>query len=832
MRFPKIHILAGLFTLLIYNSGLYAYHEVTGIQSGVWMSDQSPYIVKNNIYIPRGLVLKIEEGVIIKFAGDYQITVEGALIANGTEARPIVFTSIFDSEFGSIAVEEDKIPQSSDWKGIEFLADCDDYLTVMNHCIVRYSQWGICCTNCYPLLTDIMLFDNAQSSLTINNEQYPYEGRQRISPISQQSRPAIAPLLEPVRETDLEKIKRLMEQQKLKIEQLHLKALQDSIRRANKVKPIDTKTGRIALERKVFDQLNFQSINELIGYLPGFFNIATIWTGYQLTNRGIPPILTNNRLLFHADGVPFYEPVAKTSYLEFVSLDAIERIEVDRGINLSPFNHNGIIGTVNFVPRYDTTRLVNNLKMELGVFGTKRLTAFLGLNHNSTFMNLSTNFMNNSGYWRTFSKGEVAPHFRQKYASDRYNFSMFLRHSSLNIFVSYFENDQFQLGLVPQLQNSDPINRRGLAFSISKEIKINSQLNGKIIGNYVQTYERSGISNLVSPDSVALEAADYFLSKGNMLSISIISQYKQSQYSTTAGVTVSRFFANPLFEVKDKEGEFFAADNWQNASKICQYENSGFVEFGYNFSPFIGFDGKTSIHFTDLFNRPDFSGDAKIIYNPFLPFDSYLKYSFTTRPATLIEKRIYLPDMFYGNSDLKSEKFEQWEWYTDIHLKPDLTFGFVLYQSKHKNIIQLTPEYYFINHNKAHNTTGCEVMLQGKIIDRSFFLTNIAYNHVKSSGWRYPQLKINGLADFYWFRHFSTITTIQYLSQIDADIKLGPYYLVNLSLIYQLIPKIKISLNGLNLLDQRPENPEYIRGEIAAIPASSGRSFYITMAIE
>lgn len=832
-RLLNIHILAGIFTLLLYNSGLHAYHEVAGVQSGVWLLRESPYLVKNNICIPKGLVLKIEAGVVVKFAGNYQFTVEGALIASATKAQPIIFTATFDSEPGGITARaRNENPQPPVWKGIEFATGCDTYLTVLNHCILRYSQWGIRCANCYPLLTDIMLLDNEEQVLIINDEQYLYERGQMISPISQQSRPAIAPLPEPVQETNLEKIKRLREQQKLKIEQQRLRALQDSISRANKVKPVDTKTGKITLERYQFDQLNVQSLNELISYLPGFFNIATIWSGHQLTSRGIPPTLTNNRLLFQFDGIPFYESIAKTSYLEFVSLDAIEQIEIDPGIVASPFNHHGIVGSVNFVPRYDTTALVNNLTMQLGTFGSKRLTAFLGLNRNATRINLATNFMNNSGYWRNYSQGNVTPFFRQKYANDQYKFSMFLKHSSLDMSVSYYENDQFQLGLVPLLQYSDPINRRGLAVSMSKAIKINSQLNGKIIGNYVQTYERSKISHLDSLSSTELAAADNFLSKGNLFSLSILSQYQQSQYSTTAGVTVSRFLAEPLFEARDKEGKFLPGDNWQQATKIYQYEHSGFVKLGYNFSPFIGFDGITSIHFSDSFKRPDFSGHAKIIYNPFLPFDSYLKYSFATRPATLLEQWIYVPNFIYGNSNLKSEQFEQWELRTDVHLKQDLTLGFIFYQSKSKNIIQLSPEYYFENSSKLFNSTGYEVLLQGKIIDRSFFLTNIAYHHVKSSAWCWPQWKINGLAHIQWLRYFSTISTIQYLGQFETEAKFGPYYLVNLSLVYQLIPKIKISINGFNLLDHHPENPEYFRGEIAAIPVNPGRSLYVTLAIE
>ncbi len=827
MKLPNIHIFAGLSAWLIFFSGLYAEPEVAGVQSGVWTLAKSPYIVRKDIRVPKGLVLKIEEGVIVKFAGNYQLTVEGTLIASGTKAKPIVFTSIFDTDFGRTIAANNRSAQPSDWKGIEFLDDCDDYTTALNHCIIRFSQWGIRCANCYPLLNDIVFADTRQDALQINNEYYLFKPGQPISPIAPQLRSTLRPLPEPVMETDLEKVRRLMEQQKLKNEQQRLKALQDSLEKANKIKPIDIRTGRIVLEKQMFDQLHVQSINELIGYLPGFCTIATIWTGYQLTSRGTPPSLTNNNVLFQQNGFLFDEPLAKSSFLELASLEAIDRIEVDRGIVITPINHQGINGSVNIVPRQETIGLASKHKIELGNFGTRRLTSYLGFIRDSTAINLAINFMNNSGYWMTFSQ-ENAGSFRQKYASDRYNFSLSFRHASLNMLVSYFDNDQFELGLIPQLQHAAPINRRGLAFSMSQDIKLGPKLKGTIIGNYVKTYERSGYANQDTSDS----KINYMLSQGSLLSVSILSQYKDSQYLALAGVTVSKFLANPLFDVKDKEGRSLTKNYWHNDTKFSQHENSGFVELGYNFSPFFGVDGKTCLHFANSSEKPDFSMSARLIYSPLSLFDSHLKYSFASQPATLLEKYIYIPGLIYGNDDLKSEQFEQWEWSTDVHLKPDLTLGLALYQSKNSHIIQLAQDYRFANNSKELKTTGCEVMFQGKVFDRSWVLTNIAYNHVKTSGWYCPNWKINSLVNFHWFQHFSSTTAIQYLSEITTSYKLGPYYLVNLSLAYQLNPKLKISFHGFNLLDQRLENPEYFRGELSAIPACSGRSFYMTLAIE
>ncbi len=413
-RLPGIHIAILLSILLLNKFELSAQTGIGGIQSGTWSVDKSPYIVKNNIVIPWGLVLKIEAGVVVKFTRNCQLVVRGALIAQADKANPIIFTSIFDEKLGKDVTSKIKLPRAGDWQGIEFLDECDDYTTVMNHCIIRYSNWGIHCSSCYPLLTNITFIDIEQHSLRINNNEYSFEAGQRINPIPTKSRPTIAHLPEPIQPTDPQKVKHLLEQHKLKLEQVRLESQRDSIRLANKVKPIFTKTGQITLENELINQFNAHSIDELISYLPGFLNIATIWTGNQLTGRGAPPNLTNNRVLFKINDVPIYEPLTKTSYPDFMSLAGIAQIEIDRGIVLSRYNHYGTAGSVNIIPQYKSPGLVNKSQLELGTFGMKKLSGFLGWNRDSTFVNFSTGFMNNSGYWRTFSLEGSIPNFKQK----------------------------------------------------------------------------------------------------------------------------------------------------------------------------------------------------------------------------------------------------------------------------------------------------------------------------------------------------------------------------------------------------------------------------------
>ena len=53
----------------------------------------SPYVVTSRLTVPAGATLTIDAGVLLKFQDRVQMMVNGTLIANGTAAAPIVFTS-------------------------------------------------------------------------------------------------------------------------------------------------------------------------------------------------------------------------------------------------------------------------------------------------------------------------------------------------------------------------------------------------------------------------------------------------------------------------------------------------------------------------------------------------------------------------------------------------------------------------------------------------------------------------------------------------------------------------------------------------------------------
>lgn len=94
-------------------------------------------VLRGQNVVRRGVTLTILPGTIIKFAwidedgdeiGDGELTVEGRLIAKGTEEKPIVFTSAKAS------------PGAKDWTFVQISVSKD---SLVEHCIFEYAFSGL-----------------------------------------------------------------------------------------------------------------------------------------------------------------------------------------------------------------------------------------------------------------------------------------------------------------------------------------------------------------------------------------------------------------------------------------------------------------------------------------------------------------------------------------------------------------------------------------------------------------------------------------------------------------------------------------------------------------
>ncbi len=153
--------------------------QVSGLISTdtTWASDYI-YVVTGNIVIEQGVTLTIEPSVTVKFESSKAMQVDGELIARGTEAEPIVFTS------------NQVPPAPGDWVNIIFTDSSidtiydgeDSYLSgcVLQYCIVEYGGGGdspaIKVISSSPFIDHCDIHNNASGGIYVESSAVTISG--------------------------------------------------------------------------------------------------------------------------------------------------------------------------------------------------------------------------------------------------------------------------------------------------------------------------------------------------------------------------------------------------------------------------------------------------------------------------------------------------------------------------------------------------------------------------------------------------------------------------------------------------------------------------------
>ena len=124
-----IHILDNV----VSSNATLAQRNVAGITNIAYVVD--------NLTVNAGAVFTIMPGVVIKFTSYYYgIDVNGALVANGTPAQKIVFTSLADDSNGGDTNNDGNgsSPSKGNWRSIDFGPSSSDTLNSLKNCDFRY----------------------------------------------------------------------------------------------------------------------------------------------------------------------------------------------------------------------------------------------------------------------------------------------------------------------------------------------------------------------------------------------------------------------------------------------------------------------------------------------------------------------------------------------------------------------------------------------------------------------------------------------------------------------------------------------------------------------
>lgn len=109
-----------------------------------WTKTNSPYIVTGNVSVASNVTLTIEPGVVVKFRSTSLSLGQGAqLVAAGTSAEPIVFTSSKDDSYGGDSNGDGSVtvPMPGDWGGL--IGNALSSALQLQHVRIRYANTAI-----------------------------------------------------------------------------------------------------------------------------------------------------------------------------------------------------------------------------------------------------------------------------------------------------------------------------------------------------------------------------------------------------------------------------------------------------------------------------------------------------------------------------------------------------------------------------------------------------------------------------------------------------------------------------------------------------------------
>jgi len=153
LSFPKTSALVialVVFASSCFDTPLIAKTNVAGVINGdaTWSSDNSPYIVTQNVEVANRATLTIEPGVEVRFAR-FSLIVRGRIVARGNGDLPIRFTSNKESPKPGDWLFLQLMPESAPatfGEGGTFVGGC-----VLEHCVVEYGA-GLNLVGASPLI--------------------------------------------------------------------------------------------------------------------------------------------------------------------------------------------------------------------------------------------------------------------------------------------------------------------------------------------------------------------------------------------------------------------------------------------------------------------------------------------------------------------------------------------------------------------------------------------------------------------------------------------------------------------------------------------------------
>ena len=530
-----------------------------------------------------------------------------------------------------------------------------------------------------------------------------------------------------------------------------------------------TASNVIILDKKDIENSNSNSLSELLDSQPGISSGNQ--GGVGQTSSYFIQGFEKKYISILIDGVSYADNTAPQSetYLNSISLDEIERIEILKGPQGSMYGSSAAGGVISIITKNNSKKGINtSLYSNFGSYGTVSSTLNTGYSGKKWDLNLSINGMHTDGF---SAKNSVEEQENDSFNSIKTSLKGSIKNdNNLRVFGSLRQIDS-----KTQYDNAWTANDFNKLRQTAGSIKIENKNNK--IESFIQLAKQRTVRQFGT--------YQYY---GDTFNFDFFNQYNIfSDNNVTIGFEYDDEKYNDKTLRADKDRHSFIAGANGNLNK----------NVGYDFSIR---EEKDSAYGSQKSTRTE----AYYLFNP------YLRFAFSDATGFRNPSLYETFNPTYGSRTLTPETTETKR--ISISGKTKIINGgysLNAYKSKISNLIAAdSGTYIYYNANGDTNISGIEANIDTKLGDRLFSNLGFVTTHKKTSDDKknilLPRYSMSGSLNYILNKNFNLVTNLSYAegSYDTSKVELPSYTLVSLKANYKINNKTKFNLSVVNIFDE------------------------------
>tara|TARA_B100001093_G_C26805335_1_gene1005222 strand:- start:161 stop:1960 length:1800 start_codon:yes stop_codon:yes gene_type:complete len=530
-----------------------------------------------------------------------------------------------------------------------------------------------------------------------------------------------------------------------------------------------TASNVIILDKKDIENSNSNSLSELLDSQPGISSGNQ--GGVGQTSSYFIQGFEKKYISILIDGVSYADNTAPQSetYLNTISLDEIERIEILKGPQGSMYGSSAAGGVISIITKNNSKKGINtSLYSNFGSYGTVSSTLNTGYSGKKWDLNLSINGMHTDGF---SAKNSVEEQENDSFNSIKTSLKGSIKNdNNLRVFGSLRQIDS-----KTQYDNAWTANDFNKLRQTAGSIKIENKNNK--IESFIQLAKQRTVRQFGT--------YQYY---GDTFNFDFFNQYNIfSDNNVTIGFEYDDEKYNDKTLRADKDRHSFIAGANGNLNK----------NVGYDFSIR---EEKDSAYGSQKSTRTE----AYYLFNP------YLRFAFSDATGFRNPSLYETFNPTYGSRTLTPETTETKR--ISISGKTKIINGgysLNAYKSKISNLIAAdSGTYIYYNADGDTNISGIEANIDTKLGDRLFSNLGFVTTHKKTSDDKknilLPRYSMSGSLNYILNKNFNLVTNLSYAegSYDTSKVELPSYTLVSLKANYKINNKTKFNLSVVNIFDE------------------------------